>query len=192
MFPLPELHTERTCIRLPRHADAPLMVRYRVDNRAHFAPWEPRREEAYFTLEACRRAITEGLDAARADRAYPLLVFDPDGREVLAAITLSNIARGVFQAGHLGYGVAARWQGRGVMHEALRAVLELAFGPLALHRVMANYLPHNQRSERLLARLGFQREGYAPSYLRIAGRWQDHVLTARINPRDVGTPPAVP
>lgn len=191
MFPLPELQTARTHIRLPQRADAPLLLRYRVDNRSHFAHWEPTREQAYFTLEACRRAIADGVEAARTDRGYPLLVLDPDQCEMRASITLANVTRGVFQAAHLGYGVAAAWQGRGLMREALEAVLDLAFGALALHRVMANYLPHNARSERLLQRLGFQREGYAAAYLRIDGRWQDHVLTARLNPREAGTTPPV-
>ena len=43
---------------------------------------------------------------------------------------------------------------------------------------MANHLPRNERSARLLARLGFEREGYARRYLQIAGVWEDHVLTA--------------
>jgi ribosomal-protein-alanine N-acetyltransferase len=38
------------------------------------------------------------------------------------------------------------------------------------------------RSERLLARLGFEREGYAKAYLKIAGQWQDMVLNSLINP----------
>jgi ribosomal-protein-alanine N-acetyltransferase len=70
------------------------------------------------------------------------------------------------------------------MAEVLEAGLTLAFGQLDLHRVMANYLPRNERSARLLARLGFEREGYARAYLRIAGQWEDHVLTAKI--RDTG------
>lgn len=68
------------------------------------------------------------------------------------------------------------------MHEALEAGLAWAFGELDLHRVMANHLPRNQRSARLLQRLGFEREGYARDYLRIAGQWEDHVLTAKIRP----------
>ena len=93
------------------------------------------------------------------------------------------MVRGVFQACHLGYAVAQRWQGRGLMREALESGLEWAFGPLGLHRVMANYMPRNERSGKLLERLGFEREGYAKRYLCIAGVWEDHVLTARIHPR---------
>ena len=43
---------------------------------------------------------------------------------------------------------------------------------------MANDMPHNKRSGDLLARLGFEKEGYAKDYLLIDGEWRDHVLTA--------------
>ncbi|BBN52682.1 hypothetical protein TRE132_08070 [Pseudomonas chlororaphis subsp. aurantiaca] len=67
------------------------------------------------------------------------------------------------------------------MHEALQTAIGHMFDELKLHRIMANYIPDNQRSAALLERLGFEREGYARAYLQIAGRWQDHVLTARVN-----------
>jgi ribosomal-protein-alanine N-acetyltransferase len=47
---------------------------------------------------------------------------------------------------------------------------------------MANYMPRNERSAKLLASLGFEREGYAKRYLQIAGQWEDHVLTALVDP----------
>lgn len=178
----PLMHTARTCIRLAGAADAPALCRYRVENRAHLAPWEPLRDEAFYTPEHAAKTLAEGVEAARQDRAYPCLVLDRDGGAILATFTLANLVRGLFQACHLGYGVAARAQGQGLMHEALQAGLAWAFDGLGLHRVMANHLPRNERSARLLARLGFEREGYAKRYLQIAGVWEDHVLTARIRP----------
>jgi ribosomal-protein-alanine N-acetyltransferase len=47
---------------------------------------------------------------------------------------------------------------------------------------MANYMPENERSANLLKKLGFEREGFARSYLKIAGRWRDHVLNSLLNP----------
>ena len=38
------------------------------------------------------------------------------------------------------------------------------------------------RSGALLARLGFEKEGYAKDYLLIDGQWRDHVLTALTTP----------
>lgn len=48
---------------------------------------------------------------------------------------------------------------------------------------MVNYIPSNIRSERVLLKLGFEKEGLAKSYLKIAGKWQDHILTAKIKPK---------
>jgi ribosomal-protein-alanine N-acetyltransferase len=51
---------------------------------------------------------------------------------------------------------------------------------LGLHRLQAATLPHNAASQKILKRAGFEEIGHAPSYLRIGGFWQDHVLYQRI------------
>ncbi|TCV97111.1 [SSU ribosomal protein S5P]-alanine acetyltransferase [Luteibacter rhizovicinus] len=174
------MRTARTIIRLLEPDEAPLLLRYRTENCQHLEPWEPLRTTAHYTLEGCRQTIEAGLEAARADRAYPFVVLTPDSDEMIAGFTMANVVRGVFQACHLGYGVAARHEGKGLMFEALDAAIRYAFGPLDFHRVMANYMPRNERSGRLLERLGFEREGYAKRYLKIDGLWEDHVLTAKV------------
>lgn len=178
------LLTERTHIRWAESSDAAKLLRFRVDNRVHLAPWEPLREESHYTLECCSKAIADGREAARLDRGYLFVVLSPDEEHMFASFTLSNVVRGPFQACLLGYSIGVGQQGQGLMQEALEAGLAWAFGELDLHRVMANYLPRNERSARLLERLGFEREGYARAYLRIAGRWADHVLTAKVRAGD--------
>jgi ribosomal-protein-alanine N-acetyltransferase len=58
-------------------------------------------------------------------------------------------------------------------------VCDFAFRALRLHRIEASCLPHNEPSKKLLAKLGFDEEGYAKAYLQIDGRWQDHILWAK-------------
>lgn len=70
------------------------------------------------------------------------------------------------------------------MKRSLEAGNRHCFEQIGLHRIMANHLPRNVRSERLLASLGFEKEGYARAYLKIAGVWEDHVLRALTNPLD--------
>jgi ribosomal-protein-alanine N-acetyltransferase len=67
------------------------------------------------------------------------------------------------------------------MFEALSLTNAYMFDDLGLHRIMAGYLPHNERSGKLLDRLGFEKEGLARKYLKINGRWEDHLLTSLIN-----------
>jgi ribosomal-protein-alanine N-acetyltransferase len=68
------------------------------------------------------------------------------------------------------------------MTEALSISTKYIFQELNLHRIMANYMPHNRRSAKVLKRLGFVVEGYATDYLMINGQWEDHILTSLTNP----------
>ncbi len=72
------------------------------------------------------------------------------------------------------------------MNKTLQITNRYCFEQLGLHRIMANHLPRNVRSERLLASLGFEREGYARAYLKIAGVWEDPILRTLINPGENG------
>lgn len=69
-----------------------------------------------------------------------------------------------------------------VRDEAVREIVRVAFEELGLHRVRAETLLHNVRSQRVLERNGFVRFGMAPRYLNIAGRWQDHAMYQVVNP----------
>ena len=67
------------------------------------------------------------------------------------------------------------------MTRALTLTNRCMFEQYNLHRIMANYLPENLASGRVLEKLGFVREGIAKDYLRINGVWRDHVLTSLTN-----------
>jgi ribosomal-protein-alanine N-acetyltransferase len=94
--------------------------------------------------------------------------------ELVGIFTISQIVRGYFQSAYLGYYASARLAGQGLMTEAMGLLLDLAFGPLSLHRLEANIQPGNAPSIALARRSGFRLEGYSPRYLLIGGRWRDH------------------
>lgn len=181
---LPEILTPRVRLRVPTPDDAARYLAYVTDNRDHFAPWDPVRAPSYYTLEHWRATLEGAVEAWRAGTQLSLVLEARDGSSdrILGHATFSQIVRGPFQAATLGYALDHRDVGRGLMFEALEAAIGYAFSELGLHRVMANYMPTNVRSGALLRRLGFVPEGYARDYLRLAGGWQDHVLTARTNP----------
>ena len=94
--------------------------------------------------------------------------------ELAGVINISEIVRGSFQSGYLGYYAFVPHTGRGLMPQGLEAVLHKAFQELGLHRLEANIQPGNEGSRRLVKGLGFRQEGFSPRYLKIAGRWRDH------------------
>jgi ribosomal-protein-alanine N-acetyltransferase len=190
-YRLPYISTPQLRIRLLDPDEADLMLAFRLENRDHLTPWEPRRRPEFFTevywqlqLQASKREFLQG-------QSLSLVLLNARETEVLGVCNFSNIVRGTFQSCHLGYALSGKHQGRGLMAEALAPACQYVFDELKLHRIMANYLPRNERSGRLLEKLGFAVEGQAKQYLMIDGRWEDHVLTSLINPRDLCHSPDV-
>lgn len=182
---VPTIETPRLLLTVPGPRDAERMLRYVMENRAHLAQWEPVRPESYYSMPYWKQDLAAALKEWQEGESLRLVLLDrrdPSG-PILGSANFRNVIRGPFQACTLGYGMDNRHQGRGLMREALAAVTAFVFGQMGLHRIMANYMPRNERSGRLLEHLGFLREGLAKDYLLIAGRWEDHVLTALTNPR---------
>ena len=169
-----------TDVRLVETADADALFALRRENRDFLAPWEPAPPPGGESLAGTRNGVAHLREAHANGTCVPLVILD--GERIVGRVTLSNIVRSALQSAIVGYWVAEPDNGRGHASAAVAAVLELAFGELGLHRVEAGTLVHNTASQRVLARNGFERYGLAPEYLRIGGRWQDHVLFQRLAP----------
>jgi len=76
----------------------------------------------------------------------------------------------------VGFALARACWGQGIMPDALRVLVEHAFGPLNLHRIEADVDPRNEASVRLLEKLGFRREGYLRERYFKDGEIQDSVF----------------
>ena len=68
-----------------------------------------------------------------------------------------------------------RW-GQGVATEALKGLLEFAFGELALHRVYGDCDPRNLASAKLMERVGMMREGWLRENWWVKGEWCDSFI----------------
>lgn len=143
-------------------------------NRDHLAPWEPARSDEFFTEAAQSADLASKLASSAAGSGYSLGLFD--GSTIVGRFNLSGIVRGPFQNAGLGYWVDAEYAGKGLATAAVQAIVRVARVDLGLHRVEASTLLHNHGSQRVLRKAGFEHIGMAPSYLRIAGTWQDHNL----------------
>jgi ribosomal-protein-alanine N-acetyltransferase len=188
---VPVLATPRLLLTIPPPTAAPLYLTYAIENDAHLSRWEPPRPEGYFTEGWWYKRLEQSRDELAEGRSLRLGIFRRDDPEaiLLGHCNFNQIVRGAFQAAVLGYSLDRRCEGRGMMSEALGAALPYVFETMRLHRVMANYVPTNERSGRVLRRLGFVVEGYARDYLFIGGAWRDHVLTSLTNPNPMPPDP---
>ncbi len=174
----PRLEGRRVYLRPPAHKDWRAWAELRGESRDYLTPWEPTWAHDALTRRAYRRRLRAYKAELRQRGSYSFHVFRDEDGALLGGVTLSNVRRGVAQSASLGYWSGARYSRQGYMTESLAAVLKFAFNDLGLHRVEAACLLSNTASKGLLVRSGFREEGHAREYLRIDGRWQDHVLFA--------------
>ena len=160
-------------------ADAAPLADLLTRNRDHFADSGPLRDDHYFSAAGQAEVIETASRSAEAGTALMFLV--ETGGDLVGRMNLNSIIRGAFQSASVGYCVDRAVTGRGVATAALRLLVDVAFGDLALHRLQGETLSTNTASQRVLERCGFVWYGRAPDYLRIAGRWQTHELYQLIN-----------
>ena len=167
-----------------RQRDRTSWERVRQANTQWLRPWEatlpPGSQTGPTTYAGLVRALTK---QARDGRMLPWLVFLDEGRArrpatLAGQLTVSGIAGGSASWGQVGYWVDQRLAGRGIIPTAVALAVDYCFQALALHRIEIAIRPENERSLRVVAKLGFRPEGLRPRYLHIDGEWRDHLVFA--------------
>ena len=173
-------------LRAPRGRDYAAWANLRHLSRDFLQPWEPVWPEDDLERGAYRRRLAAYAREIDLGGAYPFFIFRTSDDALVGGATLSNVRRGVAQMATLGYWMGQPYASQGHMTAALPPLAAFAFGGLGLHRIEAACLPENHASYRLLLKSGFREEGMARAYLKINGRWRDHILFGMI----AGSPPA--
>ena len=136
--------------------------------------------------------VRDALVAAAADlEARALLVDRREEREALDVVPVEVGDQGEAVEGavgtdvvsvepqaraEVGFALARAPWGRRYGREALTALLDHAFGTLALRRIEADVDPRNLPSLETLESLGFRREGYLRQRWQVNGEVQDSVI----------------
>ena len=94
---------------------------------------------------------------AQRETQYMIVLKESD--EVIGTVNVFADDSRAVDAMEIGYSIAHTHQRKGYAYEALSALLGLLQDELRLEMVTAGILPENTASEKLLQKLGFQREG---------------------------------
>jgi len=182
-IPEPRLIGERVILHLPKVRDAAAIVDFLRRNKSFHRPTDPIRPKTFYTEAHWKKQIPRVRRMFRRDVMVQfMLSLKEEPSRIIGIITFSQIARGSFQACYLGYAIDRKEEGKGLMTEAVRLGGDYMFREKCLHLIMANYMPRNAKSARVLEKLGFRIDGLTKEYLLINGRWEDHVLTSLVNP----------
>jgi len=174
-------HGENVFLRPPEYKDWQKWSQLRRVNMSYLKPWEPtwnihELERSYFLK---RVRFFEKLSIN--DEAYSFLIFEKPKLKLIGEININNVQRGVVQSCSVGYWISEDKMGLGLMSEAISLIKKFTFDELELHRIEAACLQKNQRSLNTLKKNNFNIEGVAKKYLKINGKWQDHILLSCIN-----------
>lgn len=180
MYPNKVFGTDKIDVFPIRLTMAKPLQRYLLNNKEELAPFEPKRSLGYYELENISQRIATAINDQANKNSIALIITSKNTDKIIGSINFTGFTFGVFQACYLGFSIDKDFEGKGLMYSALQGAICHIRRYYGLHRIMANHLPDNVRSEQLLAKLGFMREGYAKSYLKINGKWQDHVLNALV------------
>jgi len=168
-------------LRHPKWADFDAWADLRRANRSHLSPWEPEWNERHLTRLSYRAKLARFKKMVHADTGYPFYIFSDGDARLIGACNITDIMRGVAQSARLGYWVAEDQARRGYGRAAVKAATQFCFETLHLHRIEAAVRPTNLPSIKVLESVGFAAEGTARGYLKIDGRWEDHIIYARLS-----------
>lgn len=115
-------------------------------------------------------------EEAKKENAYRFAIRPLEGNDLLGLLELDGI---LWNNGTgwiaIGFGDRGHW-GKGYGSEAMRLLLDFAFGELNLHRVQLTVFAYNERAIHLYEKLGFVREGIYREFLHRDGTRYDMYL----------------
>lgn len=181
-----ELTTARLRLREFTEADWPAVLGYQSDPRyLRLYAWTGR-------TEAEVRAFVGRFVAQQAEqprRRFQLAITLPEAGRLIGNAGLRQDPERPWEA-ELGYELQPECWGRGYAAEAAAALLAFGFEALGLHRVAARCVADNTASARVLAKLGFRREGRLRDQDYYKDRWWDELCFGLLEPEWRGPRPA--
>ena len=171
-----ELNGDNVLLRPPQYSDWTNWSKVREKNKLYLQPWEPLWSPGELERSSFVKRVRMFEKFSTNDEAYSFLIFKNENVEFIGELNISNIQRGIIQSCSIGYWIAKKYEGLGMMSESLELVKSFIFNQLKLHRIEAACLPHNSPSLKVLLKNGFKIEGTARKLLKINNKWQDHTV----------------
>ncbi len=171
-YPLVELKGRNITLRNITSGDAKEILEYYKKNKIHLAPFEPVRDESFYTIETQKKLLNKSYKEFLNGTAIDLGIFKDE--KIIGKIKLSGIVHGSYRNGTIGYSIDEDEQSKGYMTESVKLLVKYAFSECELHRVEASALVNNIKSRTVLEKCGFKLVGINEKYLLINGRWEDH------------------
>lgn len=172
---IPTLQCDRLCLRPMHPIDAEDMFSYaKREDVTEYLLWSPHPSvnytADYLRYIQSRYALGDFFDWAIIDRESRRMI----GTCGFTKINTDN------DSGEIGYVLNPDFWGRGYATEAAKRVMEFGFDELGLHRIEARFMQGNERSLRVMEKLGMSFEGYHVDEIFVKGSYRTVGICAAV------------
>ena len=171
---------KKVSLRYPETKDWKEWVELRQKSRKFLQPWEPRWPKNYLTKDFFEQLVNHTHISIKNKTSYTFFIFHKKSKTFMGGINLTNIKNELYKSITIGYWMGINFTGKGYMQDSIKNICEFCFNNLSLNRIEAACLPKNIASKKVLIKSGFVIEGYAKKYLEINGKFEDHILFAKL------------
>lgn len=156
-------------MRLMEERDAPAMFAASERNREHLRPWMPWIEVTN-CVEDTLTFVKSALVERERGNGYQYVIME--GENVIGTLGHHHYNARDHEI-YIGYWLDAEYQGRGIMTRACRALIDLTFEHMPIHRMVIQANVENLASRKVAERLGFTFEGVAREAELVNGAYRD-------------------
>ncbi|HSH64950.1 MAG TPA: GNAT family N-acetyltransferase [Bacteroidia bacterium] len=167
----PELHTERLFLRKLNMNDAEPIFEIRSNPEVMKYMGRP----IAASLDDAVAHIEKVLQNMMNNTGIDWGIEEKKSGKLIGTIAFWKIIKEDSRA-ELGYILHHNWHHKGLMNEALQAILSFGFKTIGLHSVMANIDPLNLASMKLLEKNKFRKEAHFKENFFFEGRFLDSVI----------------
>jgi len=96
-------------------------------------------------------------------------------QQLIGTVTFLNWSK-KDRCAEIGYDLSKEYWGKGFMYEALEVFIRFGFEVMNLNRIEATTNVRNERSRKVLTRLGFVQEGILRQKYRFRGKFSDEII----------------
>ena len=170
------IETERLILRKYEDKDLNDIVEYSSDADFWLArnlDW-PVSEQGVKKYWEAQRAIDPSTDP----NWFSLVIELKAEQKVIGHVGISFIKIEEHKQGMVGWVLARKYQGQGLATEAAKALINVGFNELGFHRIYARTGKDNERSWKLMERLGMRREAHLRESHIVKSKWRDEFIYA--------------
>ena len=175
------LATPRMYLKLAHPRMAREVADFNLRNREILQDVEPMRPSMFYTKKGQKQYLRMDYKDAMRGSEYRWFLTLKGDKKVIGTVCIGNIMFGSVKSCVISYKIDKDWRNQGLCSEAVEEVIRFAFDGLRLHRIEAQVMPRNAKSQRIMRKFNFENEGLSKQCLEINGKWEDHYRYSLLN-----------